>query len=307
LRIGETVIDRRTGILAAAIVGLWPSFLLHTTQLLRDPLLITVFLVFILGLTRCLKSGYRWQKGLIAGVLCAIAIVVIRIVRMPMWDVLWATALIATVLIVFKMLRNRGAWVGASLFLGLVFVTILVTPHFQASLRNQQRVKNRRVLLPEEVQTLPVQEQIARRREAFGLQVSKDGGVEPSAAGSDLNADVRFAVLVGFLAPFPNMWLAPGKQVGLSGRLLSGAESILTYCIECLAVIGLWNRRKNLSVWFLLLAASAGIVALGMVVSNIGAMYRLRYPFWILLVIVGAGGALDLFRRWSQRPSPMRS
>jgi len=319
LKIGETVIDRRTGILAAAIVGLWPSFLLHTTQLLRDPLLITVFLVFILGLTRCLKSGYRWQKGLIAGVLCAIAIVVIRIVRMPMWDVLWATALIATVLIVFKMLRNRGAWVGASLFLGLVFVTILVTPHFQASLRNQQRVKNRRVLLPEEVQTLPVQEQIARRREAFGLQVSKDGGVEPSAAGSDLNADVRFAmttdmiryfpraVLVGFLAPFPNMWLAPGKQVGLSGRLLSGAESILTYCIECLAVIGLWNRRKNLSVWFLLLAASAGIVALGMVVSNIGAMYRLRYPFWILLVIVGAGGALDLFRRWSQRPSPMRS
>ncbi|PYS24652.1 MAG: hypothetical protein DMF72_04250 [Acidobacteria bacterium] len=153
LKIGETVIDRRTGILAAAIVGLWPSFLLHTTQLLRDPLLITVFLVFILGLTRCLKSGYRWQKGLIAGVLCAIAIVVIRIVRMPMWDVLWATALIATVLIVFKMLRNRGAWVGASLFLGLVFVTILVTPHFQASLRNQQRVKNRRVLLPEEVQT----------------------------------------------------------------------------------------------------------------------------------------------------------
>src|SRR5205807_2842038 len=219
LKIGETVIDRRTGILAAAIVGLWPSFLLHTTHLLRDPLLITVFLVFILGLTRCLKSGYRWQQGLIAGVLCAIAIVVIRIVLMPMWDVLWATALIATVLIVFKMLRNRGAWVGASLFLGLVFVTILVTPHFQASLRNQQRVKNRGVLLAEEVQALPVEEQIARRREAFGLQVSKDGGVEPSAAGSDLNADVRFAmttdmiryfpraVLVGFLAPFPNMWL----------------------------------------------------------------------------------------------------
>src|ERR1041385_8949187 len=53
LKLAETVIDRRTGMLAAAIVGLWPSFLLHTTQLLRDPLLITVFLIFVLALTRC--------------------------------------------------------------------------------------------------------------------------------------------------------------------------------------------------------------------------------------------------------------
>jgi hypothetical protein len=33
-----------------------------------------------------------------------------------------------------------------------------------------------------------------------------------------------------------------------------------------------------------------GIVALGLVVNNVGALYRLRYPFWTLMVILAAGG-----------------
>jgi hypothetical protein len=232
---------------------------------------------------------------------------------MAMWDVLWVIALTAMGLIIFKLVRTRAAWLGATVFLALVFSTLLITPHFQASLRDQQAVKGPRGLSPEQVQMLPVEEQIAQRRAAFAIQLSKDGSMEPSSAGSDLNINLRFttttdmirylprAVLIGFLAPFPNMWLARGKQVGLSGRLLSGAESILTYLIECLAVIGLWNRRRNPSAWFLLLAASVGIVSLGLVVSNIGAMYRIRYSFWILIVIIGAAGALDLIGRWKRR------
>ena len=316
LKLGETVMDVRAGILAAVIVGAWPSLLLHTTQLLRDPLLITAFLVLILSLAQCLKLGYQWQQGVIWGGISVVAIVVIRIVRMPMWDMLWAIFGIAVCLIVIKLIRARSVSMGIILFLALTVATLLATPHFQTVLRNQQTVKTGRVLLPDEIQKLSVPEQIARRREAFGLQMSKEGGVEPSSGGSDLNDDVRFAkvtdiirylpraVLVGYFAPFPNMWLTMGKQVGLSGRVLSGGESILTYLIECLAVIGLWHRRRSLATWFLFLSASAGIVTLGLIVSNIGAMYRLRYPFWILMVIVGAGGACDMFARWKGRRTP---
>jgi hypothetical protein len=32
------------------------------------------------------------------------------------------------------------------------------------------------------------------------------------------------------------------------------------------------------------------MVALGLVVNNVGALYRLRYPFWTLMVILAAGG-----------------
>src|SRR5712692_8268019 len=37
-RFGKEVFDYRAGLLATTIVALWPSLLLHTTQLLRDPL-----------------------------------------------------------------------------------------------------------------------------------------------------------------------------------------------------------------------------------------------------------------------------
>src|SRR2546421_3450295 len=35
--LGKEVFDRRKALVAMSIVGLWPSFLLHTTQMLRDP------------------------------------------------------------------------------------------------------------------------------------------------------------------------------------------------------------------------------------------------------------------------------
>ncbi|HMJ24213.1 MAG TPA: hypothetical protein VK475_00200, partial [Pyrinomonadaceae bacterium] len=42
-KIAEIVFGYRTALMAAATVALWPSLLLHTTQLLRDPLLMAAF------------------------------------------------------------------------------------------------------------------------------------------------------------------------------------------------------------------------------------------------------------------------
>ena len=97
-------------------------------------------------------------------------------------------------------------------------------------------------------------------------------------------------MIVGFFAPFPNMWWQTGTQVGANGRLISGFETLLTYMLECLVLIGLWRSRRNLSGWFLFGFLTLGIVALGLVVDNVGALYRLRYPFWTLMVILAAGG-----------------
>ena len=47
-KLGQEVFDRRVGLAAAALVALWPSLLLHTTQLLKDPLFITAMLGLVL-------------------------------------------------------------------------------------------------------------------------------------------------------------------------------------------------------------------------------------------------------------------
>ena len=93
------------------------------------------------------------------------------------------------------------------------------------------------------------------------------------------------------------MWFRPGKQVGYGGRIISGFETLLTYVIESMALFGLWSVRKELPAWLLVIVIGLGTVALGLVVNNIGAMYRLRYPFWVLIVILGAGGLSLSYRR----------
>jgi hypothetical protein len=312
-KLGTTAFDYRAGLLAATIVALWPSFLLHTTQLLRDPLLISAFLILMLSLVQCLKRDYTRRAGLRWGLLGAIAILTVRIVRLPMWDLLWATIGLAVLLLVVRSVRQRRFPLGNACFVIVMIAAMLITPYFQTALQNQQYVRLRRVILPVEIQEMPVEGQIAKRREGFGLQVDPTGETVPSSAGSDIDKGVRFnsftdiiryaprAVVVGFLAPFPNMWFTAGKQAGSTARVLSGFETLLTYMIEGLALFGLWSERKQLATWFLALAATSGIAVLGLVVNNIGALYRLRYPFWVLLVVLGAGGAYHLIGSWNRR------
>jgi hypothetical protein len=78
------------------------------------------------------------------------------------------------------------------------------------------------------------------------------------------------------------------------------------YVVEGLAVVGLWSRgrrgreRRRFSVWLLWLVAAMGMISLGLVVVNVGALYRLRYVFLILLIILASEGAaqtLDLCKR----------
>ena len=312
-KLGTTAFDSRAGLLAATIIALWPSFLLHSTQLLRDPLLISAFLILVFSLVQCLKRDYTWRAGLLWGLLGAIAILTVRIVRLPMWDLLWATIGLAVLMLVVRSVRQRRFPVGNACFAIVMIAAMLITPHFQTALRNQQYVKLRRVILPVEMQDLPVEGQIVKRRQGFGLQVDPTGETVPSSAGSDIDKGVRFnsfadiiryvprAVVVGFLAPFPNMWFAAGKQAGSAARLLSGFETLLTYLIESLALFGLWSGRKQLATWFVALAATSGIVVLGLIVNNIGALYRLRYPFWVLLVVLGAGGVYHLMSMRDRR------
>jgi hypothetical protein len=305
-KLGEVVFNRRTGLIAAATVAVWPSLLLHTTQLLRDPLLITAFLTLVLSLALAIKRDYTWPRAILMGLAGSAAIVLIRIVRLPMWNILWPMIFLALLFLIVPGIGQRRFAAGSLTFAITLVATMLITPRFQNAFHNQTIVKRARVIEPEEVQKLPTDEQIAARRRAFSVQLDDSGERIPSAAGSDIDHGVQFksttdiirhvprALVVGFLAPFPNMWLASGKQVGFSGRLLSGFETLLSYMIECLALFGLWRERRNLSAWFIFLVVTLGAVALGLVVANIGALYRLRYPFWALLIVCGAGG---LFHR----------
>src|SRR6185295_16674003 len=65
--LGREIFSARTGLLAATIVGAWPSFLLHSTQIIRDPLAIFCFLALIVVLTLLLSREFAWFRGIVIG------------------------------------------------------------------------------------------------------------------------------------------------------------------------------------------------------------------------------------------------
>jgi hypothetical protein len=52
----------------------------------------------------------------------------------------------------------------------------------------------------------------------------------------------------------------------------------------------LWREKRNARMWLLFLVAAIGVIALGLVVVNAGALYRIRYVFWIILILIGSRG-----------------
>jgi hypothetical protein len=310
-KVAKLVFGYRASLIATATVALWPSFLLHTTQILRDPLLVAAFLVLILVITLVLKHDYLWWQGILIGAAGTIAIVLIRIVRMPLWNVLWVTA-IAGVLFLFVRLLHRHRFPAGNIAFALILIaSMTVTPRFQSLFRNQQTVRRPWGAMLKENPAGSLEEQIEILRNGFGQQFDANGQLVASTAGSDIDLGIQFkskgdilrylprAAIIGFFAPFPNMWLAGGKQVGAVGRSLSGFEMLMSYMFECLALVGLWRKRKDVSAWFLCGVIACGAISLGLIVANVGALFRFRYPFWALLIICGAGG-VDFLFCWMQ-------
>ena len=67
LIVGREVFNARAGMLAAAIVAVWPSFLLHSTQMIRDSFAILCLLALLLTLTLLVRRQMSLAAGLATG------------------------------------------------------------------------------------------------------------------------------------------------------------------------------------------------------------------------------------------------
>lgn len=309
-KLGETVFDRQTGLISMTVMALWPSFLMHTTQLIRDPILIVAILVFILVISHWLAKVPRFYWSLLAVIPAVLAVLTIWIVRLAMWDAVRVIMLTGLVLLLARHLLKRRLFLGPIINAIILSFAIMTIPQSHAVKSQQRRESDgKRPLLAERVATLTLWQRIGQRRSAFG-DLRR---IESSSTASNIDDEVTFntmgdlvrylprAMALGFFAPFPNMWFAKGGQVGRTGRLLAGFETLVTYMMELLALVGLWHARKNLAAWLLAVTTVAGVTALGLIVLNIGSLYRFRYPFLILIVIFAAGGSLHLLRRSAEQ------
>lgn len=130
--------------------------------------------------------------------------------------------------------------------------------------------------------------------------------VEWADGGSGMDLDVTFAnaaemlayiprsVQIGFLSPFPDLWFSSSKRDGGTAmRLISGMEMVVAYFCLLGLPLYLWAGRRQPAMWVIAFICAAMLVIYSMIVPNIGALYRFRYPYFMPLVCLGLTGWLQ--------------
>jgi hypothetical protein len=282
---------------AAVIVALWPSLVLHTTQLVKDPLFILEMLAFILVLNILLTRVFPNTIWLLAAGFGVLLSLLIWKTRSEQIVLVIGSIFLAIGMCVFRQIRERRVLLpnlaGMALILAVTVGGILVVPVFRTS--DHPGYRNRPPLSKVSAESLHwwqlaeyigvVRQRFVQTYPEFGSNIDTDVQIRGSR---DLVRYLPRAAAIGLLAPFPRMWFEKGTSVGAIGRRLSGLETILMYIVEALALISVWRGRRKLSVWFLFSIALMGVVALGLVVINVGTLYRLRLTFLVLFVILAS-------------------
>jgi hypothetical protein len=312
-KVARETLSPPAGLIAALIVALWPSFLLHTTQLLKDPIFILGMLVLVFIMVRLLGQIYSWRHALLQGLIGAALATTLWKARSDMGIVLVTTIALGAAIIVLRQFQVKRFWpaniVGMALMIVLMAAGMLLLPAYSAPDHSRLHAAS----------DAPVADLVKARPSASSWQIAAQIRIVRQrfiamypTSSSNIDSDVKLetnaelvrylprAAAIGFFAPFPNTWFETGNSVGATGRLLSGLETILMYGVEVLAVIGIWQGRRRLSVWLLFSIVTMGAVALGLVVVNVGTLFRLRYFFLVLLIILAAGGIAHVFATFSK-------
>lgn len=326
--LGAEVFDRRTGRLAAGIVAVWPSFLLHTTQILKDPLLIAAFLALVWIVARVIQRPLEWRFAAELAVAGALIMGLIVVLRPVMEVILLGMITAAAILFAARQMRDRKFPVPNTAVLSLLIALTVAGPAYTLNkvARGAAQQRESAALGPGERIIPPVPGLDLMRnpqgaslwsrlrteadRSADLVNYFRMGFVEvyPDAASnidarrefhtfSGLVAYLPRAMAIGFFAPFPSWWLEAGGSVGVTGRILAGLETLGMYIFEAFAVAAMWRSRERLGAWLLLITATIGVTTLGLIVINLGALYRMRYCFWMLVIVVGAAGIARMSER----------
>jgi 4-amino-4-deoxy-L-arabinose transferase-like glycosyltransferase len=296
--LGREIFDARAGAVAAIIVAVWPSFVMHSTQLIRDSVAILCVLALLLVLTLLLRRQFSWRAAIATGAAGAAIVTLFWVLRGNMWGVVVLAVGLATVLLVWRIVRARKVLLPNIVAIVFIVIAMLVAPsRFESTgLPGVKPPVTPLAISPAGQQPRTdgiltrMLKQVGQRRAGFRMYGARESDIAPdvrlNTAGDVLEFLPR-AIVIGFMAPFPRMWIERGSY-GRAGRLLSGAETLVMYFLYLAAGVCVWRKRRRSELWLLFLVATIGTIALGLVVVNAGALYRLRYVFWIMFIIMAA-------------------
>ena len=117
-----------------------------------------------------------------------------------------------------------------------------------------------------------------------------DEDVKPDSAWSSLVYLPR-AAFIGVFSPFPRMWFESSSIT----RLVSTGETAVWYLLVP-GVFFAFCYRRSLALFLMALNSVIFLTALGFTHPNIGTLYRFRYVYLFILMLIGLMGWMALMR-----------
>lgn len=133
---------------------------------------------------------------------------------------------------------------------------------------------------------------------------NRTGFASNKVAGSNMDGEVTFAeatdvvayipraLQIALFAPFPSVWMESGRSPGADKmRRVAALEMSFAYvALVGIALLAVRTPEKRYVMAVVLILAIVPMVLLGLVVCNVGTLYRMRYEYWITLVGLGILG-----------------
>lgn len=113
------------------------------------------------------------------------------------------------------------------------------------------------------------------------------------------------ATVVGLLTPLPGSWFMKYNGRFSSFYTMVALEVMLFYPCMAYLLYGLLSRRHPVML-VPTVACTVVLVIYGLGVPFVGALYRYRYPFWMILLCLGLGTVIARFKSRSLNPISSR-
>lgn len=289
--------NHKLAVVSAMTFGFWPSYLLHTTQLLKEPFYVIGMLMMMWGWV-CLLSSH---KGIGYSMLIGFGVLLAYLQRTYILEPLLGLSLLGLTLVLW---RSRRSWPSA--LLACILVVGLYAYVHEGDTLNKPRIQSQQEsYLTRVVEWL---ENFVRK-----IAYARDGyiGNYPKA-GRNIDTDVHFysfadiiaylpeAALIGFLAPFPKHWFEDGKTAGRASRIIAGFEMVAWYLlmIGFLYFLATGLVALQIRIWLFIFCTSL-VLLISLVVTNIGALFRMRFVYFLPILIGGLEGWMRY--TWSRK------
>jgi putative peptidoglycan lipid II flippase len=119
-----------------------------------------------------------------------------------------------------------------------------------------------------------------------------DENVRPNSVISVL-AYIPRALQIAILAPFPNKWLGSKSIV----HIVSTGETFIWYFFIPGLFLAFYYNRRFVLLYLMALNAIVFLAIYGFSFPNIGTLYRIRYLYLFILMLIGVMGWMELARR----------